>query len=70
MGGEYLRMILFFIETVCCDPSFEQSCRDGLDEGSRHVFLSRMDKNWPQLLTGATSHLELCYHGRSSVGLV
>ena len=28
---------LFLIKTICCDPSYEPSCQDGLDEGSQHI---------------------------------
>ena len=37
---------LFFIETICCDPSFEPSYQDGSDEGSQHMLLSRINKNY------------------------
>ena len=39
--------ILFLIETICCDPSSEPSHRDGSDEGSHHMFLWRINKNYP-----------------------
>ena len=44
---EYL-MIFFFLfltETICCDPSSEPSRRDGSDEESQHMCLSRINKN-------------------------
>ena len=28
---------LFLSETICCDPSSEQSHRDGSDEGPQHM---------------------------------
>ena len=37
----------FFIETLCCDPSSEPSHQDGLDDGSQHMFLCRINKNYP-----------------------
>ena len=45
-------MIIFLIfhlviETICCDPSSEPSRRDGSDEGSQHMFLCRINKNYP-----------------------
>ena len=47
------------IESICCDPSSELSCRDGSDEGSPHMFLCRIKKN-PQLSSITPSYLELC----------
>ena len=38
------RVFLFHIETICCDPSFESSRRDGLDEGSQHMFLCSLQE--------------------------
>ena len=37
-------MIIFLIETICCDPSSEPSEQDGLDKGSQHTFLCRINK--------------------------
>ena len=41
-------MIIFLIchGNICCDPSSEPSCRDGSDEGSQHMFLCRINKNY------------------------
>ena len=38
---------LFLIKTICSDPSSEPSRRDGSDEGSQHMFLCRINKNYP-----------------------
>ena len=38
---------LFLIETICFDHSSEPSCRDGSDEGLHHMFLCRINKNYP-----------------------
>ena len=35
-------IFLFFIETICCDPSFEPSHRDSSDEGSQHMFYAEL----------------------------
>ena len=43
---EYL-MIIFLIETIHCDPSYEPNLRDGSDAGSKHTFLCRINKNYP-----------------------
>ena len=54
---EYLMItLLFLIETICCDPSSEPSCRDSSDEGSQGIFLYRTKiiPNYHQIL-----HLEL-----------
>ena len=40
-------IFLFLIGTICCDPSSEPSQRDGSDEGSQHMFLCRINKNYP-----------------------
>ena len=40
-------LFLFLIETICCDSSSERSHRDGLDEGSQHMFLCEMNKKFP-----------------------
>ena len=40
-------ILLFLIETICCDPSSEVSHRDGSDEGSQHMFLCRINKYYP-----------------------
>ena len=45
--NEYLMIILFLNETICCDPSSEPSCQDGSDEGSQHMFSCRINKNYP-----------------------
>ena len=45
---EYLMIIfLFLIEIIYCDPSSEPSRRDGSDEGLQHMFLWRINKNYP-----------------------
>ena len=47
------KFFLFFIKTICCDPSSEPSHRDGSDEGSQHIFLCRIIKiipNYHQIL--------------------
>ena len=31
----------FLHESICCDPSFESSHRDGSNEGSQHMFALR-----------------------------
>ena len=51
---------LFLIETICCDPSSGPSHRDGSDEGSQHMFISRTNKNYPLLSSNTPSYLELC----------
>ena len=51
---------LFFIETICCDPSSEPSYQDGLDKGSQHMFLSRTDINDPLLSPSISSYLQVC----------
>ena len=38
---------LFLIETICCDPSSESSHRDSSDEGTQHMVLWRINKNYP-----------------------
>ena len=44
---EYLMIVfLFLIETICCDPSSEPSRRDGSDEGSQHMFSSKINKKY------------------------
>ena len=50
---------LFLIETICCDPSSELSRRDGSDEGSQHMVLCRINKNYPSLSPNTPSYLEL-----------
>ena len=35
---------------ICCDPSSEQSRRDGSDEGSQHTVSMRNEKNYHQIL--------------------
>ena len=35
------------IETICCDPSSEPSQRDGSVEVSQHMFLCKINKNYP-----------------------
>ena len=42
----------------CCDPSSELSCH-GSDEGSQHMFLYRINKNYPLLSPNTPSYLEL-----------
>ena len=37
----------YLIETICCDPSSELSGQNSLDEGSQHVVLCRINKNYP-----------------------
>ena len=39
-------IFLFLVETICFDPSSEPSHGDGSDEGSQHMFLCRIDKNY------------------------
>ena len=48
-GRALVKMVifLFLIETICCDPSSEPSQRDGSYEGSEHIFLLRINKNYP-----------------------
>ena len=42
---EYLIIFfLFLIETICCDPLYEPSHRDGSDEQSQHMFLCSINK--------------------------
>ena len=60
---EYL-MIIFLNShrnhmTICCGPSFELSRQDGSDEGSQHMFLCRINKNYPYLSPNTPSLLEL-----------
>ena len=50
-------IFLFLIETICCDPSSEPSRRDGSDEGSQHMFLCRINKNYPLLSPNTPSYL-------------
>ena len=38
---------LFLIETVCCDPSSEPSHQNSSDEGSQHIMLCGINKNYP-----------------------
>ena len=40
-------IFLFIMETICCDPSSELSRRDGSDDGSQHMVLCRIKKNYP-----------------------
>ena len=35
---------LFLTETIYCDPSSESSHRDGLNEGSQHMFYAELTK--------------------------
>ena len=42
-----LEVFLPLIETISCDPSSELSCRDGSYEGSQHMVLCRINKNYP-----------------------
>ena len=50
---------LFLIETVCCNASSEQQFgRDGSDEGSQHMFLCIINKDYHEL-SGTLSYLEL-----------
>ena len=51
---------LFLIETICCDPSSEPSRADGSDEGSQHLVLCRINKNYSLLSPNTPSYLELC----------
>ena len=45
---EYLMIFfLFLIETISCDPSSEPSRQDDSDEGWQHMFLCRLNKNYP-----------------------
>ena len=46
-GSIWWYFFLFFIENVYCDPSSEPSRRDGSDEGSQHMFLAELTKNFP-----------------------
>ena len=46
-------------KTICCDPSSEPSRRDGSDEGSQHMVLCRINKNYPSLSPNTPSYLEL-----------
>ena len=41
------RNTVFLIKTVCCDPSPELSRQDDSDEGSQHMVLCRINKNYP-----------------------
>ena len=43
-------LFLFLIETICCDPSSELSCRNSSDEGSQHMFICRINENIPNYL--------------------
>ena len=40
-------IFLYLIEIIYCDPSSEQSHQDGSDEGSQHMFISRIKKDYP-----------------------
>ena len=39
-----MKIFLFLIKTICCEPSFEPFCRDGSDEGSQHMFYAELTK--------------------------
>ena len=54
-------MIIFLIshQKQCCDPSSEPSFRDGSDKGSQHMFLSRINKNYPKLSPNTPSYRDL-----------
>ena len=54
------RVFLFLIETICCDPSFELSRRDGSDEGHNICFYV-VYKNFSYLSSITLSYLELWY---------
>ena len=41
------QFFLFLIETICCDPSSEPSHRDSSDEESQHMFICKINKNYP-----------------------
>ena len=47
--------LIFFTETICCDPS----SGDGSDERSQPRFLCRTDKNYPSSSPNTSSYLEL-----------
>ena len=48
---EYLMIILLISHQyhICYDPSSKPSCQDGSDEWAQHMFLCRIDKNYPLL---------------------
>ena len=52
-------IFLFLINTICCDPSTELSCRDGSDKGSQHMVLCRINNNYPLLSPNTPSYPEL-----------
>ena len=41
------QFFLFLIKTICCESSSELSRRDGSDDKSQHMFLCRINKNYP-----------------------
>ena len=40
-------IFIFLIENISCDPLSELSRQDGSDEGSQHMVLCRINKNYP-----------------------
>ena len=40
-------IFLFLNKTICCDPLFKPSQRDGSDDGSQYMFLCRNNQNYP-----------------------